>query len=87
MIWSGERLTVACPRCQAEMEDKQHIIRCPAASARAQWMISIQKLNRWMNDQGMAQEVHTEILTQLSRWVQDKATPEHMEETFAEEQQ
>ncbi len=40
-----------------------------------------------MKDQGTASKVQTEILTQLAQWVQDKTTPEHMEQPFAEEQQ
>jgi len=86
MVRHGQRSTAACPRCQAEMEDKQHIICCLAASARDQWRISIQKLNRWMKDQGTASEVQTAILTQLKRWVQDNTTPINQED-FAEEQQ
>jgi len=74
LVQRGQRYTAACPHCQAKMEDKQHIIWCPAASTREQWKLSIQKLNRWMKDQGMASEVQTEILTQLARWVQRQNT-------------
>jgi len=69
------------------LEDKQHIIWCPAVTAREQWKLSIQKLSRWMKDQGTAPEIHSEILSQLERWTQDEPIPDHTEQPFAEEQQ
>jgi len=87
MVRRGQRSTTTCLRCQAELEDKQHIIRCPAENAREQWKLSIQKLSRWMKDQGTAPEICSEILSQLMRWTHDKPTPEHLEQPFAEEQQ
>jgi len=45
MVWRGQRSTVQCPQCQAETEDKIHIVWCPAMSSRAQWTLSMQKLS------------------------------------------
>jgi len=76
-----------CPQCQAEMEDKIHILWCPALSSRAQWTLSVQKLSCWMRGQGTALEVQTTILLQLERWVKEEPAQASMEEPFCEDQQ
>jgi len=34
MYRQGQWTLAQCPRCNAEMEDKQHILQCPAPGAR-----------------------------------------------------
>jgi len=76
-----------CPDCQAKMEDTIHISQCPAATAQAQWNLSIQKLSQWLKDQGTALEIQNEIImSQLEWWVNNDTPPANTEETFAEEQ-
>jgi len=86
MVQRGQRSTAQCPRCLAEMEDKIHILRCPATSARKQWTISIQKLSHWMKDQGIALEVQMEITLQLERWINND-TQQTDNQSFTENQQ
>jgi len=42
----GQRSTAECPCCSAEVEDKDHILRCPSESARTQWKLSMKTLYR-----------------------------------------
>jgi len=68
------------PHCHAEMEDKTHILWCPAASARAQWSLSMPKLSQWMKDQGTATKVQTAIMSQLESWVCKEPLQANMED-------
>jgi len=79
----GQRTTTICPRCQTDAEDKVHILRCQADSARTQWKISLQALDRWMKDQGTATEIRTTIITKLEQWNSDDNTQNNTGNHFA----
>jgi len=87
MLRRGQRSTAECPRCHAEIEDKQHIIRCPATSARTQWQSSIKKLSQWLKDQGTAIDIRIAIISHLERWAQGENSQEDTEQPFIGEQQ
>jgi len=70
-----------------EVEDKVHILRCSADSARAQWKISMQTLNRWMKDNGTATEIRTAIMTHLEQWTQNDNNPSNSMADFYTEQE
>jgi len=87
MLRRGQRSTAECPRCHAETEDKQHIIRCPATSARTQWQSSLKKLSQWLKDQGTAIDIRIAIISHLERWAQGENSQEDTEQPFIGEQQ
>jgi len=87
MIGRGQQSTAQCPRCLAEMEDKLHILWCPAPSTEVQWTLSIQKLSQWMKDQGTALEIWMAILLQLERWAKDKPPQASKDKLFLENEQ
>jgi len=82
----SQRSSTTCPQCQIQVEDKVHILRCQAESARAQWKLSMQALHRWMKDQGTALEIRNAIMTNLEQWANDSPTPGHSDDTYTEEQ-
>ncbi len=59
-----------CPCCDAELEDKQHILHCPAIGARQQWKTSVDKLQKWLREQGMEPGLQDTILAELKAWSQ-----------------
>jgi len=69
-----------------EIEDKGHILQCSADSARAQWKLSLQSLNRWMKDQGTMLEIRITIMTNLEQWATDNTTSSNSKEKFTTEQ-
>ncbi len=83
----GQRSTAACPRCPTEVEDKDHILQCPADSARTQWKLSMQTLHRWLKDQGMAIKIRTAIMTNLEKWVTNDTTSSPPMDDFSTEQE
>jgi len=64
----SQRTTAKCPRCQAEVEDKTHIIRCPAPSARTQWALSLATLDNWLKDQGTDPLLRKRLILALNDW-------------------
>jgi len=83
----GQCSTAVCPHCQMEIEDKGHILRCSADSARVQWKLSLQSLHRWMKDQGTALEIRIAIMTNLEQWANDNTTSSNSKDKFTTEQQ
>ncbi len=83
----GQRTTAICPRCQTAVEDKEHILRCPAESAKTQWKISLKSLNSWMKEQGTATEIRTAIITNLEQWNGEDTPPHNPDKPFATAQQ
>jgi len=71
MLRRGQRSTAQCPRCNKQVEDKQHIIRCPTQSARQQWTTSLNKLKQWLRAQGTEPEVRETLLSNLEAWSND----------------
>jgi len=42
------RTTAQCPRCHESLEDKKHILKCPAPEAAELWSTSISHLKQWL---------------------------------------
>jgi len=64
----GQRTMAKCPRCQADVKDKIHIIRCPTTSARTQWALSLATLDRWLKDQGLEPLLQKRLILALNDW-------------------
>jgi len=68
MVRRGQRSLANCPRCNATVEDKQHVIKCPAPAARQQWTTSMAKLKAWLRAQGTSPEIRDTLLRNLEAW-------------------
>jgi len=44
----GLRRQSKCPRCSCQVEDKDHIFKCPAESAIGQWTKALEDLDQWL---------------------------------------
>ena len=57
-----------CPRCPEPTEDPQHIISCPAPSARTCWSTALTKLEAWLTTSHTMPELTTAIIRSLKAW-------------------
>jgi len=85
MVCRGHWSSAQCPQCQANLEDKVHILKCPAPSAQTQWELSITKLSNWLKEQGTDPGIQLTIIGHLHQWA-CKDPPEHPADPFVEEQ-
>jgi len=61
MVWHGQQSMATCPCCQAVVEDKLHMLQCPAPNAH-------QKLRLWLKEHGTELQLHDVLLTHLESW-------------------
>jgi len=64
-------LSVSCPHCSAPLEDKLHIIRCPAPAATAKWQSFLTDLKLWLWEQKTSPILANTILSSLQAWYKD----------------
>jgi len=86
MVQRGHRSFAQCRCCQANLEDKIHILKYPAPSAQTQWEIRITKLNKWLKEQGTNLILQQMLIGYLQQWATNK-TPRQTANSFVEEQQ
>jgi len=65
------RSTANCPRCQHPLEDKPHIIRCPAKAAVTKWHSFLKNLQSWLREQRTSPVLADTILKCLQSWYQE----------------
>jgi len=61
-----------CPRCQHPLEDKPHIIRCPAEAAVNIWQSFLKNLRSWLCEQRTSPVLTDTILQCLLSWYQEE---------------
>ncbi len=61
-----------CPRCQHPLEDKPHIIRCPAEAAVNIWQSFLKNLRSWLREQRTSPTLTDTILQCLISWYQEE---------------
>ena len=64
-----------CPRCPEPIEDPQHILNCPALSARACWNTALTTLEGWMTKHHTMPELTVAIIRSLKAWRSPPAHP------------
>jgi len=57
-----------CPWCSCLIEDKDHIIRCAVASAKARWNKALMELDNWMQVAKMHPQLRQDIISGLQHW-------------------
>jgi len=62
-----------CPRCPCHKEDKEHVLRCPAESAVAEWKKALEQLDNWMQATKTNPQLRQDILAGLRRWHDEEA--------------
>ncbi len=66
------RSAANCPRCQHPLEDKPHIIRCPAEAAVTIWHSFLKNLRSWLRKQRTSPVLTDTILQCLKSWYQEE---------------
>jgi len=67
--------TAQCPRCHDPLEDKSHILQCPALAAAALWITSISHLKQWLQEQMAHPTLVTDLISGLQQWYEDDHSP------------
>jgi len=75
MMQCCQHTIVQCLWCQAEVEDKIHIIHCLVPIAWTQWMLSLLSLKRWLKAQGLDSQLCKQLIALLNNWA--NATESH----------
>jgi len=57
-----------CPQCSCPIEDKDHIIRCSADSAKAKWNRALIELDNWMQATKTHPQLRQDIIAGLQHW-------------------
>jgi len=70
------RSSAQCPRCGAESEDKEHILRCPQEAATHKWHEAIQDLADWMKQQQTDPRLIHSLTMGLLAWWEGRTTKE-----------
>jgi len=65
------RTQAKCPRCACPIEDKDHIMRCPAESAVARWNKALIELDNWMQAARTHPQLRQDIIAGLQQWHED----------------
>jgi len=79
------RTSSLCPRCNANNEDKQHILTCPAPAARSLWEKHLKTIDLWLRDEGTDPQLREHLMSYLKSWPLAPATSS-ASPPFAEEQ-
>jgi hypothetical protein len=58
----------SCPRCGAEKENTEHVIKCTNTSASTMWTSAIQTLRKWMEDNDGQPDMIEIICARLDVW-------------------
>jgi len=78
--------TAQCPQCHNPLEDKSHILKCPAPAASALWITSISHLKQWLREQMTHPTLVTDLINGLQQWYEDDNRPRQPLPTWQQEQ-
>jgi len=67
--------STSCPCCACPLEDKPHIIQCPAPSAAAKWISSLKVLKQWLWDWNTSPVILEALLSGLQAWYSNNPSP------------
>jgi len=70
-FWSS----ASCPWCKCPLEDKPHIIRCPAPTVVEKWSSSLKALKLWLQDQNTLLVILEALLYGLQAWYSNNPPP------------
>jgi hypothetical protein len=62
--WSHDR----CPRCDGANEDSDHVLLCPAASARTQWSVSLASFREKLQQYQTHPDIERVLMAKLHAW-------------------
>jgi len=68
MQWWRFCSSANCPCCQCPLEDKQHIVQCPASIAAVKWQSFLTNLKSWLREQRTSPTLAEAILASLHAW-------------------
>jgi len=68
---------LACQRCQAPVEDKLHVIRCPTGSE--PWNLAMKNLQQLLKDWNTDHSIITALITRLTNWYNNSTTTSTVE--------
>jgi len=80
------RTTAQCPRCHNPLENKSHILKCPAPAASALWITSISHLKQWLREQMTHPALVTDLINGLQQWYEDDNRQRQPLPTWQQEQ-
>ena len=66
-IWK-QRLIPNCPRCNASVEDTEHVLQCPSKSSITTWEKSMEKMKLWLLESNTCPDLIIILLTALNQW-------------------
>jgi len=64
-----------CPQCACPIEDKDHIVHCPAELAVARWSKALIELDNWMQAAQTHPQLWQDIIAGLQQWHDDGMNP------------
>ncbi len=67
-------MSANCSCCQSPLEDKPHIIRCPAPIAVAKWQSFLTNLKSWLRKQQTSLTLSEAIVASLQAWYMETPT-------------
>ena len=80
-IW-GKRLTSSCPRCNAPVEDTDHVLLCQAEGAIKEWNTSTDTLEEWLDSSGACPDLSILVLNIVKHYKLDIPIPLHDNVSF-----
>jgi len=75
MVWWHYCTTSECPLCLSAVEDKEHIIRCPAPAAVTTWNTTLEALESWLTETGMDPLLTQTLIHNLQAWHSHSSPP------------
>jgi hypothetical protein len=57
-----------CPRCETPNKDSDHILLCPAPSARQQWQLSLEALDLKLEEYRTHPDIRRVVMAKLRAW-------------------
>jgi len=64
----GLQSQAKCPWCWCQVEDHDHIFKCPAESAIKQWKKTLEDLDTWLQTVKTHPQLWRDIIDSLSQW-------------------
>ena len=75
-IWR-KRLTSSCPRCNAPVEDTNHILLCQSDGAMMEWDTATDTLEEWLDSSGTCLDLSILVLNIVKHWKVELPIPLH----------
>jgi len=76
MVRRKKRDTAKCPRCDCEVEDGEHVLRCKGPSAREAWTAALEKLQLSLLTMQTATYIVSVLRDGLNHWYEETPRPD-----------